>query len=211
MKHPFDIRLISLDHLKTFYENAIKSKNLSRIKEAEDEFGRRGLKAGNRKPNRSLKELEDSAADDILRFALDLETRYDLSEIRAKESSKSYLGFRPHSFLGRIAGKPAAKTGGPQRNGEARLDRYVSYRYQDRFIALNFILECGKDLSEGYWLLSGCGRDAAFEDGIALVPTDKGIHAWAREHGGVRFFAFQPAAAAFEKYLGTFAPKNATA
>jgi hypothetical protein len=207
MARDFDIQSITDSHLKILYENKKKLKDIEMILQCEAEFARRSIKIKGQGPSKFLKDLEDRVATQLLNLGLSLQEKFDLSEERAKSDSRGTVGFRAHTILGRIGGRPAAKTGGPQKNGEAQLDRYISYRRKNRFASLNFVLENGKDSHDSYWLLCGLGNKGyVFDGGIAFVPSAQSVHSWAREHGGIKFENFEEAASAFATLLSEFAP-----
>ena len=209
MAESFDITKISDKHLLTIYHNSKIKRDVAGQSMCELEIKKRGIRTNRTKQDRRFTDLEDTVASQLLELGHSVASTFDLSEERAKSLSRGFVGFRTHRLLGRIGGKPAAKTGGPQKNGDAMIDRYISYRIRDRFISLNYILESGGDVDEGYWLLCGSGLDASTVEGaIAFVPTDKSVFGWAKTHGGIRFDDFESAASAFRAFLDREAPKK---
>ncbi len=144
---PESIAQLTSAQIVTLRDNAHKMHATIVVDTCEAELAKRNQNAprSRRVPNKPLAIRNEEISAELVRFAKELATEYDLSKQTAEMLTGWMKGYRAHNLLGKN-GK--AKTGGLRKLGLCDLDTYISYRVKDVVISLGAWLSKGKPIEE---------------------------------------------------------------
>ena len=163
---------LDTDQLKSLLANLHTMRDAGRVSDAEAEdisariIARLPARAlvVRKKRLRTEVQLDARVADGLGSLATSLARRYDLSEETARQRSAGTKGFRPHTLTDK---RGFAKAAGSMRTGTMAIDRFISYRVQDSFASLAYLLFPDQPQQTGRYVL--LATDDLLEGGAPLT------------------------------------------